>query len=187
MTTLPIEVSARHVHLTEADWSALFGAEAIASDRQISQPQQFVAKQRVSLRGPKGEYANVAIVGPFRAQTQVELAPSEARHLGINPPVAESGHLDSAVTLTIIGPKGSIDRDAAMTPERHIHAHPDDAAKHGLHNGQLVSIEIAGQRGARLDQVVVRVDPDYAWRLHLDIDEGNACGVQPGMSAELVQ
>jgi len=186
MATVPIEISARHIHITEADWSALFGDAKIVSDHAISQPGQFVATRRATLRGLKGEYAKVGVVGPFRPYTQVELAASEARHLGIAPPVTDSGKLDKAVAITIVGPKGELVRDAAIIQKRHLHCHPDDAKKHGFKDGQLVSAVISGLRGARLDNVTIRVNKDYSFRLHLDIDEGNACGVTPGMTAEVV-
>ena len=186
MASVPIETSARHIHITEADWVALFGDATIVSDHAISQPGQFVATQRVALRSPKAEYKNVGVVGPFRSYTQVELAPSEARHLGLTPPVTDSGKLDKAVAITIVGPKGELVRDAAIIQERHIHCPPDAAKKHGLKDGQIVSVVVPGPRGARLDNVIVRVNKDYAFRLHLDLDEGNACGVKPGMTAEIV-
>ena len=186
MASVPIETSARHIHITEADWVALFGDATIVSDHAISQPGQFVATQRVALRSPKAEYKNVGVVGPFRSYTQVELAPSEARHLGLTPPVTDSGKLDKAVAITIVGPKGELVRDAAIIQERHIHCPPDAAKKHGLKDGQIVSVVVPGPRGARLDNVIVRVNKDYAFRLHLDLDEGNACGVQTGMTAEII-
>lgn len=185
MPSVPVEISARHVHLTAADWTALFGDATIITDHAISQPNQFVATQRVTLRGPKGEFENVGIVGPFREYTQVELAASEARHLGITPPVVESGQLDQAAEITIIGPAGEITRGYAITPQRHLHCNPDDAAKLGLQNGQMVSAVVSGPKGARYDNIVVRVDPDFSLSLHLDIDEGNACGWQPGLTAEI--
>lgn len=183
---IPIEISARHVHLTAADWGLLFGQEEISVGHEISQHLQFAATQRVVLRGPKGEIPAVGIVGPFRAYTQAEVAMTDARRLGITPPLSDSGRLDQASTLTIIGGVGEISRPAAIIQQRHLHLPPDQAAAAGLHDRQQVSVRIGGPRGATLDLVLVRVHADYTLRLHLDTDEANACGVTPGMTAELV-
>ena len=184
--TVPIEISARHLHITETDWSALFGDGEMTSGRTISQPGQFVDEQHVTIRGPKGTLKNMGIVGPFRPYTQVELAMTDAHALGINAPLSESGTVDQAATITISGPWGELERDAAIVPKRHIHMSPAEADATGLHNDQIVSVRIGGPRGARLDQVIVRVHPKFIGRLHLDTDEGNACGVTPGMTAEII-
>lgn len=185
-TPIPVEISARHVHLTQADWTVLFGAEEISIDHPISQRPQFAAHQRVMLRGPKGEIDKVAIVGPFRQYTQAELALSDAHRLGLQPPLTDSGALDQAVEVTIIGPVGEVRRPAAIIQKRHIHMNLEDAAADNLENAQVVSVLITGGRGARLDNVLIRVDPTFTRRLHLDTDEANACGVVPGMTATIV-
>lgn len=185
MTTIPVEVSARHVHLTAADWQTLFGPAAPTVDRPISQPPQFVAVERVTLRGPKGEIERVAIVGPFRDYTQVELAMTDALRLGVPVTLAESGHLAQAATVDIIGPRGRLQRAAAILAQRHIHAGPDAAVAHGLHSGDVVAVTIAGSRGGVLRNVVVRVDPAFQWQLHVDTDEANAFGIGPTTVAHL--
>lgn len=186
MTSLPIELSARHVHLNEADWTALFGNTKITSARAISQPGQFVAVQRVMLRGPKGELTGVAVVGPLRPYTQVELAMTDARALGVATPTSNSGSIEQAAMITIIGPEAQIERAAAIVPLRHIHIGPAEATAANLHDKQTVSVRINGDRGAQLDHVLVRIHPDFVGRLHLDTDEGNACGVTTGMTAEVI-
>lgn len=186
MASIPIEVSARHIHITESDWTALFGDHPMEQARPLSQTGQFAATQRVTLRGPKGEMENVGIVGPARTATQVELSATDARHLGITPPVAESGSTENAASITVIGPQGEIKRNAAIIAQRHIHCTDLDATALGLRSGQIVSVTIPGKRGAVLQNVVVRTDPSYQLQLHLDTDEANACGVQSGMEAELI-
>jgi len=183
---IPVEVSARHVHVTAEDWVLLFGQEQIKIGHEISQPPQFSAEQRVILRGPKGELPQVAIVGPFRAYTQAEVAMTDARRLGITPPLSDSGHLDSAVSVTLVGTVGEITRSAAIIQQRHIHMNPDEATAAHVTDHQLVSVVISGARGARLDNVIVRIDPSFSLRLHLDTDEANACGIAVGMTAEIV-
>lgn len=182
---IPVEVSARHVHLTESDWALLFGSIAPIAARMISQPAQFVGQERITLRGPRGTIERVAFVGPFRTYTQAELAASDARQLGLEPPLSDSGSLSAAATVTIIGPQGSIERPAAIIQQRHLHMSPADAATFNVRDRQTTSVSIDGPRGARLDHVLVRVDANYQLCLHLDTDEGNACGVTPGSVASL--
>lgn len=186
MALVPIEVSARHIHLSTADWTALFGDTEITSARAISQSQQYVATQRLSLRGPKSEFPGVGIVGPLRPYTQVELSMTDARVLGISAPLSDSGSLDEAAKIIIIGPQGEIERPAAIVPKRHVHIGPAEAAAAGVQDQQKVSVRIDGLRGAVLNDVLIRVHPDFTGRLHLDTDEGNACGVAPGMVAEII-
>lgn len=183
---IPIEISARHIHVSASDWTTLFGPAELIVDRPISQKPQFVATQRVKLSGPKGEIAQVGIVGPLRAYTQVELSATDAHQLGVQPPLSESGHLALAVPVTITGPVGHVMVKAAIMPRRHIHANPDEAAAGGLINGQEVSVLIAGPRGGLLHHVVVRIDPSFTWRLHLDTDEANALGIHHDDHAEII-
>lgn len=183
-SAIPIEVSARHVHLTMADWALLFGGATMTIGKPISQHPQFSAVQRVSLRGPKGELNDVAIVGPFREYTQVELAMTDARKLGVTAPMSDSGHLEHAATVTIIGPVGEIKRPAAIIQQRHLHLSPREAEAFGFQDRQSIALLIPGSRGLRFDNVLVRVHADYSCRLHLDTDEANAAGIQPGMTAE---
>jgi putative phosphotransacetylase len=187
LPTVSIEVSARHVHLNESDWKRLFGNDQMTSVKVISQHGQFIAAQRVVLKGPKGSMENVGIVGPLRSYTQVELAQTDARQLGlVDVPLSDSGKLDQAVMITIVGPQGSIDVSAAIRQQRHIHASPTEAEQAGLHDRQEVEVEIDSPRGGRLDHVLVRVHPDYQWVLHLDTDEANAMDVTPGLQGSVI-
>lgn len=186
-TSIQIEISARHVHLTQEDWTTLFGPSEMTVDHPISQHPQFSAKERVTLRGPKNTLPNVGIVGPVRTYSQAELSQTDAIHLGISPPLTDSGSLAQAATIAIIGPAGEIERPAAIIQQRHIHMNPAEAEKAGVKNNQIVSVEIPGPRGGRLENVIVRVQPDYTARLHLDTDEGNALGVTVGMTAQIVE
>ncbi|MBI5467003.1 MAG: hypothetical protein HY975_02195 [Candidatus Kerfeldbacteria bacterium] len=185
MTTIPIEVSARHIHLTAADWRTLFGGGGPTVARPISQVPQFVASERVTLQGPKGVIERVAIVGPFRDYTQVELAQTDALRLGVAAPLAESGHLEQAAPIDIIGPRGRMTRSAAILQQRHIHAGPAEAAAHGLHPDDLVTVTVSGPRGGQMHQVLVRVDPSFQWQLHVDTDEANAFGIGPNTLGQI--
>lgn len=186
MMTVPIEISARHVHLTADDWRTVFGSRPPTVARSISQPPQFLAVERVTVTGPKGTLVNVAVVGPLRSYTQVELAMTDARTLGLTPPLSDSGHLAQAAIVAIAGPAGTITVPAAILQQRHLHASLTEAQRYGLHDQQLVSVAVDGQRGGVLNRVLVRVRQEYVWRLHLDTDEGNAFGLQSGVTGRLI-
>ncbi len=185
MITIPIEISARHVHLTAEHWRRLFGTDAPTPAKTLSQPLQFIAVERVTLAGPKGEIAKVGIVGPLRAHSQVELATTDALRLGLHPPLSASGRLEEATDITISGPRGSVTLPAAIIPQRHIHANPTEAAEHGLTDRQVVSVTVSGQRGGVMANVLVRVHPDFRLAMHVDTDEANAFGLQPGDVGEI--
>lgn len=185
MTKIPIEISARHVHVDAATWRILFSTEAPRPARPISQPSQFVAVERVTLRGPGGAIENVGVVGPVRPVTQVELSRTDARRLGIEPPLRDSGNLAGASAITIIGADGEVTRPAAIIQQRHLHLSPVEADDLGLAVGSEISVDVPGPRGGRLNHVVVRIDPKYKLSLHLDTDEGNALGVTTGTYATL--
>ena len=187
MNTIPIEISARHAHCNAETWKTLFGSPSPTIGRPISQHQQFSAVERVRLEGPKGAIENVGIVGPLREYTQVELAATDARKLGFDVPLRDSGNVADAAAITIVGPVGKVTVLAAIIQQRHIHANPDDAQQLGIMHGQEVSVEISSPRGGRLDHVLVRVDPNYTLRLHLDTDEANALGVTPTSHATVIK
>lgn len=186
--TIPIEISARHAHLSSKDVEKLFGrGKRLTAKTPISQTGQFVARERVTIRNGKREFQNVGIVGPERRETQVELAATDARHLGIDAPVRESGHVHATPGLTIIGSKGSVTiTHGVVLSKRHIHASAKDAQKYGLRHGQLVSVKVAGERALTFHAVVVRVHESFRWRLHLDTDEGNAAGLAGNEKGDLI-
>lgn len=184
---LPIEISARHVHLSAEAWTRIFGDQPMSVGQNISQPPQFLAAERVTLRGPKGTIERVGIVGPVRPYTQAEIAITDARKLGLTPPLAESGNLAGAAAVTIVGPRGEITVPAAIIQQRHVHASPTEAATNGLTHGQEISVRVSGPRGGVLEHVLVRVHPDFSWRLHLDTDEANALGVTSATIGEVLR
>ncbi len=186
MITVSIEISARHVHLSAEDWRKLFPGDEPTSAKPISQPPQFIAVERVTVDGPNGKLEQVGIVGPLRPYTQVELAMTDARKLGLHPPLSDSGHLDHASQLTITGRSGSVSVNAAIIQQRHIHASPTDGQNYGLTDGQIVNVKVSGPRGGVFDQVLVRIHPDYVWRMHVDTDEANAFGVGPETTGEVI-
>ena len=177
---VPLEASGRHVHITKAQSMALFG-HSLTPKRPLSQPGQFLANERLTVLGPKGEFQNVAVLGPERKEAQVELSLTDARTLGLTIPVRMSGDVAGSPGVTLIGPNGRIQlNQGAMAAQRHIHLNPQEAEKFGVKDKQVVNLRLFTSRPAVLQDVVVRVSPDYAAAVHLDYDEANACGFQPG-------
>jgi len=183
-----IEVSARHVHLSQKDLEKLFGKGFLYKKlKDLSQTGEFATKHTVDLAGPKGKLLKVRVLGPIRSHTQIELAKTDAYKLGITPPVLESGHLRGSVGCEIKGPKGKIKlKSGVILAERHFHCDPKTAEKLGIKNNQFVKMKILGPRALVFDKVVVRVAPNFNPTVHLDTDEGNAAGIEGTAMGELI-
>ena len=184
-----IGVSVRHLHLCPEDFAILFGPDAeLEAMRDLYQEGEFAAKQQVALVGPKlRTIAPVRVLGPLRKQTQVEVSRTDAITLGINPPVRPSGNLEGASLITIVGPKGSVTKPVAIRANRHIHMNEADAKKFGVRDGELVSVEVQGERPLVFREVQVRVAPNFRLEMHLDTDDANAVGAICGMQARIVK
>lgn len=177
---LPVEASGRHVHLTAQAAMTLFG-HGLTPKRPLSQPGQFLCEERVTLRTPKGEFRNVAVLGPERPECQVEISLTDAVTLGLTPPVRLSGHVEGTPGIELVGPIGQVHlSQGVIVAQRHIHLPPEDAARRGLQNGDTVKLKIFGTRPLIFEEVSVRVSPSFAPAVHLDFDEANACGFQKG-------
>ena len=180
---IPIEISAHHVHLSQADVEKLFGpGHTLTAEHELSQPGQFACAEKVHLVGPKGRIANVRVLGPTRKETQVEIAMTEQFKLGIQPPIRESGDLAGTPGITLEGPYGSavIER-GVICAQRHIHMSPEDALRLRVRDKYVVRVRIEGARELIFGDVVVRVNPAYRLAMHIDTDEGNAASIQTGM------
>ena len=177
---IPLEASGRHVHVTEAQANVLFG-HGLTPDRPLSQPGQFLAKERITVKGPKGAFYNVAVLGPERKEAQVEISLTDGRVLGLEPPVRLSGSVAGTPGAELVGPKGSLRiSQGGIAAQRHIHMTPEDAARFHVTDGQTVSLKTFTVRPVVLEDVQVRVHKDFATFAHLDYDEANACGFQKG-------
>lgn len=175
-----LEASGRHVHVTREQALALFGHE-LTPARELSQPGQYLAHERVSVRTEKGEFQSVAVLGPERKEAQVEISMTDARQLGITPPVRPSGSVDGSPGATLIGSRGSVTiPQGVIIARRHIHMTPEDAARMGIRDGQLVSLKTYTDRPVVFGELTVRVSPQFRTRVHLDYDEANACGFRKG-------
>ena len=185
-----IETSARHVHVTEADLVKLFGEGAtLTVKKMLSQPGQFASEQKVTLVGPKKEIANVSILGPCRKETQVEISATDARTLGVDVAIRESGNIKGTPGIKLVGPAGELEiSEGVIVAKRHIHLTPQDAAELGLTDKQIVSVKVENDaRSLIFGDVVVRVNPNFSKAMHIDTDESNAGCVAPGTYGEIIK
>ncbi len=186
-----VEISARHVHVSQQDLETLFGkGYELTCKKWLSQPGQFACEERVRVIGAKGEFPAVSILGPVRPETQVELSLTDARSIGVTAPVRESGDLAGTGACKLVGPCGEVEIDhGVIAAKRHIHATPADAEALGLTNGEIVSVEIptANERSLVFGDVVVRVSEKYALAMHIDTDEANAAGMAPNTMGTIIK
>ena len=180
MLFVELEASGRHVHLTRAQAEALFG-HGLTPERPLSQPGQYLAKERVAVEGPKGRFENVAVLGPERKEAQVEVSLTDARHLGLQAPVRLSGDVKDTPGVKLRGSCGTLTLSSGvMAAQRHIHLTPKDAEKFRVTDKQTVRLQTFTSRPVVFENVAVRVSPDFASYVHLDFDEANACGFKKG-------
>ncbi len=179
---VPVGISARHIHLTRENVDALFGAGHVLTPiKKLSQPGQFACEETVEVYGPAGKPLKLRVLGPERKRTQVEVSLSDSRVLGLVPPVRTSGDTDGTPGVKIKGPKGEIQSpDGVIIADRHIHMTPEDAAWFGLKDGDRVTVEIGGEKGGTMDNVVIRVTRTSKLDFHIDTDDANAFLLKQG-------
>ena len=173
---IPLGVSNRHVHLSQADLNSLFGeGYQLTNSKDLSQPGQYACKETITICGPKGAIEKVRILGPVRSKTQVEVLTGDSFKLGVVSQARLSGDLQETPGITLIGPKGSVQTtEGLIVAQRHIHMTPQDAQRFGVHDGQSVCIEIKGPRGGIYNNVAVRANDASALECHIDTEEANA-------------
>lgn len=174
---IPIETSARHIHLCREDFDVLFGPGGeLTYKADLSQPGQYVCEERLTVQGPRGTFENVAVLGPFRRETQVEISMTDSRKLGIPGMIRQSGDTDGTPGCTLIGPAGSLELDhGVIVAKRHIHMTPVQAIQLNVKdNDEVFVIMESYERSLIFADVVVRVSPDFALAMHVDTDEANA-------------
>ena len=190
MAEILIETSARHVHVTQETLEILFGKGAeLTKKKDLSQPGQFASEQRVTVIGPKRELANVSILGPCRGANQVELSATDARSIGVDIVVRESGDIAGTPGCTIKGPAGEVTiKEGVIVAKRHIHLTPETAEKLGVKNKDTVWVKCnTNGRAAILGDVVVRVSDKFADAMHIDTDESNAISATPNLTGEIIK
>lgn len=190
MANVLVEVSARHVHVTKEALETLFGkGYELHPKKYLSQPGQFASEERVDVVGAKKDLKNVSILGPVRAACQVEISLTDARSIGVDAPVRESGDIAGSGPCKLVGPAGEVElTEGVIAAKRHIHLDPKTAAEYGLKDKQIVSAKVAtAGRSLTFGDVVVRVSEKFAPAMHIDTDEGNAAGYVPGLQAEILK
>ncbi len=178
-SAVPVGISNRHIHLSKQDLNTCFGeGYELTPTKALSQPGQFASKETVIICGPKGAIEKVRILGPVREETQVELLAGDNYKLGIKAPLRLSGDIEGSPGVTVIGPKASVNLEkGAIIAKRHIHMTPEDARNYGVHDGQIVSVKISGERGGSLDNVIIRANDKSKLDFHIDTEEANALGI----------
>jgi putative phosphotransacetylase len=186
---VPVGVSARHVHLSRADIETLCGGGHSLTKKAELMGGQYAAVEPVTLVGLKlRAIENVRVLGPERAQTQVEISATDAVKLGVKAPLRDSGDLRGSAPLALIGPAGAVYlNEGCIIAARHIHMSPKDAIEAGVSDGDLIEARIENERGMTLNNVKVRVHETFSLELHLDTDEANACGVTTGDVVTLIR
>lgn len=185
-----IETSARHAHVSQEDLEILFGkGYELTKKKDLSQPGQYACEERVTVVGSKKEMAGVSILGPVRNATQVEISLTDARAIGVDAPVRESGDVAGTGACRLIGPCGEVElKEGVIVAKRHIHATPEDAEKLGVSDKEVVSVKIdTPERSLVFGDVVVRVNPTFALAMHIDTDESNAAGCGRQVTGEIVK
>lgn len=189
MAEVMVETSARHVHLSKEHIEVLFGkGTELTKKRELSQPGQFACEERVTVVGEKKSIPNVIVLGPARAQTQVEVSLTDARSLGVAAPIRESGDLAGSGACKLVGPCGEIEiSEGVIAAKRHIHLDPATAEKFGVADKQNVFVKIeTAERTTIFGDVVIRVSPKFAPAMHIDTDEANAAGVSGAVMGEII-
>lgn len=186
---VPVGVSARHIHLTQADVETLFGKGYQLTKKKELMGGQFAANECCTIVGLKlRAIENVRVLGPVRKATQVEISNTDARKLGINVPVRESGDIADSAPIAIVGPKGAVYcKEGCIVAARHIHMAPKDAAACGVSDGDHVRVRVENERGTMFEHVKIRVDESFTLEMHIDTDEANASDIKCGDLAVIVK
>ena len=184
-----VEISARHVHVTNETLEILFGkGHALTPKKDLSQPGQFACEEKVTVVGPKGEL-KMSILGPTRSADQIEVSFTDARTLGIDAPIRESGDTKGSAACKLIGPEGEVEiNEGVIVAKRHIHMSPSEAEALGVTNGEIVTVKIESpERTTYLGDTVIRVSENFVLAMHIDTDEANACGIKGSGEGEIVK
>ena len=186
---VPVGISNRHVHLSQADLDTLFGqGYKLTPIKDLSQPGQFACKETVTIVGPKGAIEKVRVLGPVRRKSQIEILAGDGFKLGIKAPAKLSGDLTGTPGITIVGPKGAVQTaEGVIVAQRHIHMTPRDAENYGVHDGQIVKISVEGPRGGVYGNVVIRATDTSALECHIDTEEANAMGVDSSTIVKIIK
>lgn len=179
-------ISNKHVHLTEEDYKILFGDEPLGVVKELVQPGQFSSDKKVSIKTEKRTFDNVRLLGPLRSYTQVEVSKTDSIGLGIDPPIRNSGDLEGAATVTIVGPNGEVTKPCCIIANRHLHISPEQRRELGLVGVEKVMAKIEGEKATLFDNVFIKESEDFTLELHLDTDDGNGSLAKTGEEVEII-
>ena len=185
-----VETSARHVHVSQQDLETLFGkGYELKIKKMLSQPGQYACEERVDVVGPKKTLAGVSILGPVRGATQVEISLTDARSIGVNAPIRESGDIAGSGACKLVGPAGEVEiSEGVIAAKHHIHMTPADAEECGVKDKDVVSVKVqTPERSLVFGDVVVRVSDKFGLAMHIDTDESNAAGCGREVYGEIVK
>ena len=185
---VPVGVSNRHAHLSQADLDSLFGeGYELTVKKDLSQPGQYACEECIEVWVGEKNFPSVRILGPVRPESQVEVSASDARKLRAKPPVRNSGDLDGSQACKLVGPKGEVELTKGMIiANRHIHMTPEDAAKYNVKDKDVISVRVGGEKGGVFDEVMCRVSPKYAFEMHIDTDDAAAFMLNTGNFGEML-
>ena len=180
-------VSARHAHLSREHMDILFGKDSeLHVKKAIGQPGQYASEEQITMVTEKGSM-KLRIIGPLRPETQIELSLTDARKVGLNAPIRNSGDIKGSAGAKLIGPAGEVEiTEGIIVAARHVHLYPETAAKYGLKDGDIVDIQAEGARSLTLHNVLVRAGEKHADEVHIDTDEANACNLESGVNVNIV-
>ena len=181
-----VGISNHHVHLSKNDLKILFNEE-LTIKNYLNQPDQFASNQVVDVKGPKGELKGLRVLGPTRSYTQVEVSKTDCYKLGIDAPIRDSGDLEGASLLTIIGPNGSIERNCGIIATRHIHVNDKIRKEKDLEGLKEVKVKITGEKGGIIEHVHLKDTPKSYFELHLDTDDANAFLLKSNSEVEIIK
>jgi len=185
---ITVNVSNRHIHLSQPDMERLFGAgHQLTKMKDLVQPGEHACVETVTIAGPKRQIEKVRVLGPIRNATQLEISMTDNVLIGADAPVRVSGDVAGSAPIKVIGPKGTVELEqGCIVAKRHVHMTTKDAARFGLKNNQIIRISCSGERGLVFDNVVARVSDRMALECHLDTDEANAAGLKNGNFITLI-
>ena len=187
---VPVEVSARHLHLTKEVFETLFGVgQKLNYKRELSQPGEYLCEERVDVVGPKKTLKGVSTLGPFRKFTQVEVSLTDARSIGITAPVRGSGDIAGSGACKLVGPAGEVElKEGVIAAKRHIHVKPENADELGVSDNEIVGVKlVTDDRTLIFGDVLVRVSPSFSTSMHIDTDEANAAGASGELFGEIIK
>ena len=183
---IKIGVSNRHIHITKEDFNILFGDIAFEKAKDLVQPGEFASTLKATIKTEKDKIENVRVLGPFRSYTQVEISKTDSYKLGINPPIRNSGDLDNAEEVTIVGTNGEIRKKCCIIATRHIHMTKEQRNQLGLRNIDYVSVQLNGEKSTILKDVYIKECEKAVVQMHIDTDDANSCFIKDGDFGELI-